>query len=125
MACFYTGFNYFCRKNGIFKLGETGKDTPAQRLSSIRQNEHFQCLAWIKMPKATKSERLAVEAHARLKMSYLFEQVQNDHFLYKITPNRKYEQAQEMANLAIGYAVEACEMYNISYSMGTKEYKRG
>ena len=71
MACFYTGFNYFARKNGIFKLGETGKDTPAQRLSTIRQKEHFQCLGYIVMPKATKSERLAVEAHARLKMSYL------------------------------------------------------
>ena len=125
MACFYTGFNYFRRLNGLFKLGESGKNTPAQRLSTIRQKEHFQCLGWITMPKATKSERLAVEAHARLKMSYLFEQIQNDHFIYKITPNRKYEQAQEMANLAIRYAIEACEMYNIAYSIGNKEYKRG
>lgn len=125
MACFYTGFNYFVRKNGIFKLGETGKDTPAQRLSTIRQKEHFQCLGYIVMPKATKSERLAVEAHARLKMSYLFEQVKNDHFLYKVMPNHKYEQAREMAALALRYAIEACEMYNIPWSYGDKQYKRG
>lgn len=125
MGCFYVGFNYFRRKNGIFKLGETGKDTPAERLAGIRRNEHFQCLGWIKMPKATKAERLAVESYARLKVSYLFEHVQNDHFLYNIAPNRKYEQAQEIAKLTIGYAVEACNLYNIPYSLGNKEYKRG
>ena len=113
------------KRNGRIKEGETGKDTPAERLAGIRQKEHFQCLAWLKLPGSTKAERLAVESHARLKTSYLFEHVQNDHFLYKIIPGRKYEQAQEIADLAIHYAIEACEMYNIPYSIGTKQYKRG
>lgn len=125
MGCFYVGFNYFRRKNGIFKQGITRGKTPSARLSTIRQKEHFQCLAWISMPNATWAELLAVESEARLRMSYLYENIQNDHFLYDIIPNRKYEQAEEIANLAIRFASEYCELKHIPYVIGNKSYKRG
>ena len=125
MACFYVGFNYFRRKNGIFKQGVSRNNTPSARLSTIRQKEHFQCLAWIQMPTATWAELLAVESDARVEMSYLYKNIQNDHFLYQIMENRKYEQAQAIAKLAIQFAIESCERRNIPYKIGTKEYKRG
>ena len=86
MGCIYAGFDYKNRVNGYFKIGETGKKTPAQRLQTIRQNDCFQCLKWLQMFNDTRSERLFVESFVRMEMSRLegLEHTQNDHFLYRI-----------------------------------------
>ena len=60
MGCFYTGFDYKNRKNGYFKIGETEKESPAQRLQKIRSTDSFQCLGYIRLIDETKSERLYV-----------------------------------------------------------------
>lgn len=125
MGCFYTGFDYKNRKNGYFKIGETGKATPAVRLYQIRQTDCFECLGYIIMTGDTKPQRLFVESYARMKMSEHYEHTQNDHFLYAIRQGEKYEQAFEMAREALGYAEEACKIAGIQYKYGTKKYKRG
>ncbi len=128
MAAFYTGFDWRNRKNGYFKIGETGGKTPAARLSQIRANDAFQCLGYILMPDASKPERLAVEAHVRLMMDRNFPELthtQNDHYLYQMADREhKYTQVQVFADAAISYAIAACEMYHIAWTMGTKQYKR-
>lgn len=128
MGCFYAGFDYKNRINGYFKTGETGKPTPAARLAQIRQYDSFECLGYIIIKGETKSERLFIESYVRMKMERLPEltHTQNDHFLYQIeSKERKYEQAQEFAEMALSFAVEACEMIDgITWERGTKKYKR-
>lgn len=124
MGCFYTGFNYFNRKNGYFKIGESGKKSPGQRLATIRHNDHFQCLGYIQLIEDTKPQRLFVESYARMKMADNYEHTQNDHFLYPIRQGEKYEQAQEMAEEALKYAEEACRIAGIKYKRGKRQFKR-
>jgi hypothetical protein len=128
MGCFYTGFGYKDRKNGHFKIGETGKSTPAERLGQIRQKETFMCLGYVILKGDTKADRLFIESYVRAKLSKEEDltHIQNDHFLYKIKGNdEKYTQAYGIANRALNFAMEACKMQNIEYSLGTKTYKRG
>ena len=114
MGCFYTGFDYKNRKNGYFKIGETEHDTPSSRVSQISRDDAFMWLRYIQIPGATKAELLYVEAYTRLKMSYCYSHVQNDHFLYSINSD-KYSQALEIAAQAITYAKEACDQLNLKY----------
>ena len=56
----------------------------------------------------------------------VMEHTQNDHYLYRIeSKERKYAQAQEFADAALSFAMQACEMVGIKYRVGTKAYKRG
>lgn len=125
MGCFYTGFDYYNRVNGYFKIGESSYKTPAKRYSQIRQTDHFQGLGYLTFTDDTKAQRLFVESYVRMKLSTKYEHTQNDHFLYNIEKGRKYEQAQEMAEEALNYAEEACKIANISYKRGKKTFKRG
>lgn len=128
MGCFYTGFGYRDRKNGHFKIGETGDKTPAKRLSQIRQVETFMCLGYLVLKGETKAERLFIESYVRVKMAQEpdLHHIQNDHFTYKIiSKDEKYSQAYGIANRALNYAMEACQMQGVKYSLGTKTYKRG
>lgn len=129
MGCFYTGFNYKQRVNGYFKIGESGKDTPAQRLSQLRQNESFECLGYLLLNNDTKADRLFIESYVRMKMEHYYlelTQVRNDYFAYTIkSADTKYTQAQKFANTALNFAIEACKMTNVKYKIGTKTYKRG
>lgn len=127
MGCFYVGFDYKNRKNGYFKIGETGKDTPAARLSSIRQTDSFQCLGYIELHNETKAERLFVESYVRMMLDRQMPeltQVQNDHYTYSIKQGEKYEQAQTIADTALQFAITACVMANIKCNVGTKTFKR-
>ena len=127
MGCFYTGFDYKNRKNGYFKIGETMFNTPARRLATIRHSDCFQCLAWLEMKGETQNERRAVEAMVRVRMERLegMTAMQNDHFSYAIEQGKKYEQANELAEMAIQFAIEECERMGIQWVRGTKTYKRG
>ena len=128
MGCFYTGFDYKNRVNGYFKIGESGKKTPAQRLFTIRQTDSFECLGYLLLENDTKPERLFVESYVRMKLDQTFAElthVQNDHFTYAIeSKERKYIQAQKFADAAINFAIEACEIANVKYKIGTRKYKR-
>lgn len=128
MGCFYTGFDYKNRVNGYFKIGESGKKTPAQRLSVIRCNDSFECLGYLCLEGETKAERLFIESYARMKLDQTFSElfhIQTDHFGYIIESNeRKYPQAQAFADAAIKFAIEACEFTNVKYKVGTKKYPR-
>lgn len=127
MGCFYTGFNYRNRKNGCFKIGETSKKTPAQRLSSIRSQEPFQCLGYLELIEETKSQRLFVESYVRMNLEKNIKYLKlsgNDHYCYAIKGD-KYIQAQTIANQALELARQACEQIKIKYKIGTKVYKRG
>ena len=53
------------------------------------------------------------------------EHTQNDHFLYTITSKEeKYSQAQNLAKIALDYAIEICEFAKIEYTIGTNLPKR-
>lgn len=129
MGCFYTGFDYKNRVNGYFKIGETGGKTPAARLTQIRKTDCFQCLGYLILKDESKAERLFIESYVRMMLERRctkLEHTQNDHYLYRIeSKERKYEQAQEFADLALSIAKEACELAQIKYEVGKKVYKRG
>ena len=128
MGCIYTGFDYKNRVNGYFKIGESGKNTPAQRLQQIRRTDCFECLAYLLLENDTKAERLFIESYVRMKLEQNFEElthVQNDHFIYEIKNKQKYEQARQFADMAIKFAQEACIMAGVTYKIGTRKYKRG
>ena len=127
MGCFYTGFDYKNRKNGYFKIGETSKTTPTQRIRQIQQKDCFQCLGYIELIGETHAERLFVESAVRLYLSKLSDltHTQNDHFLYKITSKEeKYSQAETIAKLALTYAKNVCEENGIRFREGTKKVSR-
>ncbi len=128
MGCFYTGFDYKNRVNGYFKIGESSKKTPSQRLSAIRQKDSFECLGYLLLDGDTKPERLFIESYVRMKLDQTFAELthtQNDHYTYAIeSKERKYTQAQEFADAAIKFAIEACEIANVKYKVGTRKYKR-
>lgn len=126
MGCVYCGFNYYNRKNGYFKIGQTSYDTPAARLANIKRKEHFQCLGYVTLPNATLAERLYVESAMRLYMERAgFQNMGNDHFSYEIRQGCKYEQAHDMAAQVIKWVVKICDENQIQYKIGTKTYKRG
>lgn len=124
---FYTGFNYLQKKFGRFKLGETGKKRLNDRLSTIRSTEGgFQCLGYLILKRATKAERLFIEAYARMMMERnpQLTNVQNDHFIYDIKKGHKYEQATAFASQALSYAIEACKMSGVEYEIGTQTFPK-
>ena len=126
MGCFYVGFRYKQRKNGVLKIGETGYETPANRLGQIRRVECFQCLGWIHLIGETRSQRLYVESYVRMKMEQKgLSHFGNDHFAYAIEEGMKYEQADYLSVVALHYAEEACKQQGIQYEYGRKQYKRG
>lgn len=123
---FYVGYNYFNRKNGYCKIGETSLALSV-RLATIRQKEHFECVGYIKFENASKAERLYVESYVRLMIEKNlpdFEHTQNDHFIYSIDGDKK-QQIEQFKNKAFEYAIKACEFAGIKYEIGTKQYKRG
>ena len=126
MGCVYCGFNYYNRKNGYFKIGETSYDTPAARLANIKRKEHFQCLGYVILKNETRAERLYIESAIRLYMERAgFQNVGNDHFSYEIQQGCKYEQAEKMAKQVINWIVEICNQFHIEYEIGNRTYKRG
>ena len=127
MGCFYVGFDYKNKKNGYFKIGETSKATPTQRIRQIQQNDCFQCLGYIKLIDETYAERLFIESAVRLYLSKMpsLTHIQNDHFLYKIiSKEEKYNQAETIAELALTYAEKICKENNIRFKKGTKKISR-
>lgn len=128
MGCFYTGFDYKNRVNGYFKIGESSKKTPSQRLSAIRQKDSFECLGYLLLEGDTKPERLFIESYVRMKLDQTYAELihtQNDHYTYTIeSKERKYAQAQEFTDTAIKFAIEACKIANVKYKVGTRKYKR-
>lgn len=128
MGCFYTGFDYKNSINGYFKIGESSKKTPSQRLSAIRQTDNFECLSYLLLEGDTKPERLFVESYVRMKLDQTFTELthtQNDHFTYTIESKaRKRTQAKKFADEAIKFAIEACKIANVKYKIGTRKYKR-
>lgn len=127
MGYFYTGFDYKNRKNGYFKIGETGQKYLSSRISNIQHYDSFQCLGYIELIGETRSERLFVESYVRMKMEKVegLTHTQNDHFLYAITSKEeKYSQAQTLAKMALEYAIEICDFAKIEYKIGTNLPKR-
>lgn len=125
MGCFYTGFDWRNRKNGLFKIGETCQKTPAQRLASLRQKDAFQCLGYLVLEGETHAQRLFIESYVRMHLTKEEEltPTKTDYFTYAIKGD-KYRQAQSFADTALYYAKEACQMENITYTRGTKNYCR-
>ena len=74
---------------------------------------------WIKIPYATKSILLLIEAAVRVefecKLGYTL--MGNDHFQYDIS--NRLEDIEHIRQIAIATAIKACEQYGIEY-----EYKR-
>ena len=127
MGCFYTGFDYKNRKNGYFKIGETSKTTPTQRIRQIQRTDCFQCLGYIQMIDETYAERLYVESTVRLYLSKMpgLTHIQNDHFIYRIiSKEEKYSQAEAIAKLALNCAKNACKEKDIRFKDGTKKISR-
>lgn len=128
MGCFYTGYAYKQRKNGYFKVGETSHSSPAQRLSSLRQEwGGFQCLGYLILKNESYAERLFIESYVRLKMSQEQGLIHcgNDYFKYLMTTNnKKADQAYSIADLAMHYAIEVCQMQNIEFTIGKRIYSR-
>lgn len=126
MGCFYAGFNYKSTVSGYFKIGESSKKTPSQRLSAIRQKENFECLGYLLLENDTKPERLFVESYVRMKLDQTFEElthIQNDHYIYTIkSEKKKCIQAQNFADAAIKFAIEACKIARVKYKVGTRKY---
>ena len=126
LGCFYVGYDYTKRKNGVFKIGETKYNTPAKRLQHIRRSEAFECLGYLVI-KANKIERLFIEAYVRLMLSRENEELThqgNDHFIYTIIKGFKKEQSTRYAENALLYAENACKFIQIEYKREYKQYKK-
>jgi len=122
---FYVGYDFLNRVNGYFKIGESGMQYLSSRLGQIRQSDAFECLGFLKMPNVTDAERLFIEASVRLALERVgFTHTQKDHFLYQIEKGRKVEQAQEIAEMALRFAMSACDLIGVQYEKGYKQYKR-
>jgi hypothetical protein len=128
MGCFYTGYAWKQRKYGYFKIGETSHNTPAKRLSQIRQEwGGFECLGYLILTEESYAERLFIESYVRMRMSQESNLTQqgNDYFRYSIQSGNKNPQAKTLGELALHFAIEACQMQGICYTLGTKKYTRG
>ena len=122
---FYVGYDFLNRVYGYFKIGETGKQYLSTRLGQIRQGDAFECLGFLKLFDVTDAERWFIESSTRLMMERAgYTHTQKDHFLYRIEKGRKEEQAFEMAEQALNFAISACELIGVKYEKGYKKYKR-
>ena len=129
MGSFYVGFDYKNRVNGYFKIGESAKPSPAQRLAQIRQTDCFQCLGYLVLKNETKPQRLFIESYVRMMLEQNVPELthtQNDHYTYRIiSKDEKYLQAQKFAEIALTYAEDACRIANVEFERGKKVFKRG
>lgn len=130
MGCFYVGFGYKRRKNGLLKIGETNAPTPSSRFANLRSTEgSFQGLGYIILKNETKPQRLFIESYVRMKLESEFQflhHIKNDHYEYDIiSKDTKYSQAEMIGNKALELAKEGCEIAKVEYEVGTKNYKRG
>lgn len=115
----YIGFQNRRTKNGVFKIGETGK-SPKIRESQIKRNECYKMVDWITIPNATKPILLLIEGIVRFELDKHseFTHIGNDHFLYSIT--NRLSDIERIRQLAINSAIQGCEQFGIEYKYGEK-----
>ena len=122
MGVFYVGYNPRNTVNGLLKIGVSEHNTPAKRLATLRQNENFKCLGWMRIDSKTKADLFLVESYVRFHLSKKYKMVGVDHFSYRIFTD-KDKTAQALALEALALASMGCVNNNLNYEMGKKKYK--
>lgn len=119
MGCVYTGFKTKRRKHGFFKIGMTEHQYPTARLSAYELHGIF----YLSIPKATKAELLFIESSMRVSVERTGAKLNgNDCFEYLISSPNKFQQAQEIAAVALRAAEWACQFLGLNYQIHTYKF---
>lgn len=119
MQIFYTGNVPYTRENAVAKIGETNT-TMAQRASTLRQEEGgmFKIAEYLILKDNCDSVTKAVEGFVRWQLEKIgYENVGNDHFVWKSTASERQADYKEFTEFAIKFAVRFCEMNGIEYEI--------
>lgn len=108
----YNGSYVNQKKYGITKIGMT-QNSPSTRRSAIEhQSGHkFRMRKYIRIENITKEDLLFVESWVRRSMSKVkelsYNAESNDHFMFEIIKDEKYNQFDKFADLTMQFAIEA------------------
>lgn len=117
----YVGKDTKSKAYCIPKIGQS-KDHWQKRENSIRRREedrNFRMMVYLPLFNATKADRLAIESHVRQKMQKYAQSIGDDHFRFPCKKGMKDKQYEAFALIAIGYAIDACKIYNVQFGFPT------
>lgn len=117
MGYVYAGGKTNQKTNGYLKIGETNQKHLSSRIGKIRHDEgNFVVFQYLEIPNSTPAVTRAIEGHARLMLERDgWEQVQNDHFVVKMTPETKKAIYKAFIDSAIKHMTAYCNMVGIEY----------
>lgn len=117
MGFVYAGGKTNQKTNGYLKIGETNQKYLSQRVADIRRKEgNFVVFKYLEIPNSTQAVTRAIEGHARFMLEAEgWENVQNDHFVIRMTPSTKEAIYRDFVDSAIKHMTAYCNMVGISY----------
>ena len=117
MGYYYAGGKTNQHTNAYAKNGETNQRLLSSRISTIRNIEgNFVVFKYLELPNSTQAITRAIEGHVRLCLERDgYKNVQNDHFVWKTTPETKMQDYLDFAEKSMKYAKEYCEFMQIPY----------
>lgn len=128
MGYVYAGGKTNQKINARAKMGESNQKYLSQRVQVIRHTEgNFVVFEYLEIPNSTHAMTKAIEGHMRFKLECIgYQNVQNDHFVWQTTKERKMQEYAEFSHAAITFAIEYCEQNNIPYvhKMGNMNARR-
>lgn len=115
---------YFCDPflnyvNCWFKVGTFGTMDPSKRMARLRfDHTNIQMVCYLPMPKATKAEYEAVEAHTKMILLRRFPELThkgNDHFSFATCKAEYKAKLEQYRQATMEIAKQYCDMYGIAY----------
>ena len=114
MGCIYTGFKSKNYVHGVYKIGMTSFNTPAERARKCK----IDIIHYMRCPNAHKVELLLLESIARYvgwKMG--MEHFGNDYFHYNVEKGNKNKQAELIAVEILSTVAKVAETLKIDYEL--------
>lgn len=117
MGWIYAGGKTNQKTNAYAKMGETNVKYLSTRISNIRFKEgNFVVFKYLEIPNSTSALTKAIEGHLRFMLERDgYHNIQNDHFEWKTTPEKKMQEYMKFAETSMKYAKQYCKMVGVKY----------
>lgn len=117
MGYFYAGGKTNQQIHARGKIGESNQKYLSSRVGKIRNDEgNFVVFEYLEIPNSTKAITRSIEGDVRLMLERAgYKNIQNDHFVWETTKERKMEDYHNFAHLAIQFAMAYCDFRGIPY----------
>lgn len=114
MGCIYTGYKFKNYIHGVYKIGMTSFNTPAERARKCK----IKIIHYLLCKQAHKVELLLLESIARYVAWKLgMEHYGNDYFRYDVEKGNKNAQAEQISNDILKAVMKVADELKIKYEL--------